>query len=631
MGFKRRDSYRPGSRRNSNGRDSSRPAGGGSQPRHRRRSNSQQASPPRGPAAGRPWNHSGRNFTAPDWSYRQHDASRYGDQRGEGVSSGALGEITNRSPLPSPRARPGRSRSPDEDDEDSLFVSNGPGLEYFEDYAEPEPEPEPLPRPQPTTRQTENQGGQSEFPDAFHRRPEPISASRIASGMYFQARAKPILPPLTSKPNLAQTGENILKPRYISTTSIPIEAPTTQPETASKKPVSAPSKPGASSKPVSPKTAASMKATALAKAAALSKAAAPSKAVAPPKPGTGLSPKLPAPLNRCLENDSSSSAPQVSKTVAAKMEPSVLPSPPVSNMMTTSGEKKSANQEPQQTVHYPILPSTSDPQQSVHYPTLPSTSDPRLPDQSRPENKPDSKPDPTINRSIQKRKVGDPFSAHDLKIIWNQCFEQRQAPDQSRLGHFALPIPSHSLHLVSPAQLERAKRYAIPDFVRFEVTPLQLGGENSRLDQVTARLLHLDPAQAMGQNTTPAYHKLQLRPSTSQTDGLAWPVLRAMQLGWELTARWYKEVIVDQGWLFIVEGAKKEREPDAMDIDDENDQVTTSHDSNAGTGTGLGDFVANELKKNVAKTKLSRDEPKGSADIDDEIGRWLNHVWRGQN
>ncbi|KAJ4400358.1 hypothetical protein N0V85_005776 [Neurospora sp. IMI 360204] len=356
-----------------------------------------------------------------------------------------------------------------------------------------------------------------------------------------------------------------------------------------------------------------MKAAARAKAAALSKAV-PSKAVAPPKPGTGLTPKPPAPLNRFLENDSSSSAPQVSKTVAVKMEPSFLPPPPVSNMMTTSGERKFANQEPQQTVHYP---------------TLPSISDPRLPDQSR--------PDPAPHRSIQKRKVGDPFSAHDLKIIWNQCFEHRQAPDMSRLGHFALPIPSHSLHLVSPAQLERAKRYVIPDIVRFEVTPLQLGEKNSQLDQVTARLLHLDPAQVKGQNTTPAYHKLQLRPSTSQTDGLAWPVLRAMQLGWELTARWYKDVIVDGAWVSL---GRIDREDtimsDAMDIDgdenDKNDKVTSQvNRNNNPIGTGLGDFVANELKKNVVKTKHSRDEPEGSWNVDREIGRWLNHVWRQQN
>ncbi|EDO65268.1 hypothetical protein NCU10304 [Neurospora crassa OR74A] len=605
MGFKRTDSYRPRERQNSNGRDSSRPAGGGSRSRTRRRSNSQQASPPRGPAASRPWNHSGRNFSAPNWSYHQQDASRYEHQHGRETSSEALGEITNRSPLPSPRARPDRSRSPDDDDddEDSLFVSDGPGPEFFEDYAEPEPEP--LPRPPPTMR-LEIQDGQSEFPDAFHRRPKPISASRIASGMYFQARGKPILPPLTAKPNSSQTGKNVLKPRYISTSNIPIEASTTQPKAASKKPVGTPSKPSASSKPIPPKTDASMKAAAL------------SNAAGPLTSGTGMPSKPPVPLD--TDNDSSSSAPRVPSTLTIEKEPSRFSPFSFPSRRTTSGGDKLVCQELQQ---------------SVHRPTLPSTFDSLLPNKSRPENKRDPKSDPASTRSIQKRKVGDLFSAADLKIIWKQCFEQRQPPDQSRLGHFALPIPSHSLHLVSPAQLERAKRYFVPDIVRFEVTPLQLGKKKSRSSQANARLFHSDPTQIAGRETsTPTYHKLQLRPSTSQTDGLAWPVLRAMQVGWELTARWYKEVIVDGGWVSL---GRLDREDtvmsDAMDIDgeNENDKVITSRNSKNPVGTGLGDFVANELKKNVVKTKHSRDEPEGSLNVDREIGRWLDHVWREQN
>lgn len=609
MGFNQRtDSYRPKERQNSRSRDSLRPTGGGSRSRNRRRSNSQQASPPRGPAASRPWNHSGRNFSAPNRSYHQQDASRYEHQRDRETSSEALGEITNRSPLPSPRARPGRSRSPDDDD-DSLFVSDGPGPEFFEDYAEPEPEP--LPRPPPTMR-LEIQDGQSEFPDAFHRRPKPISASRIASGMYFQARGKPILPPLTAKPNSSQTRENVLKPRYISTTNIPIEASTTQPKAASKKPVGTPSKPSASSKPISPKTAASMKEAALATVAALSKAAASLTS------GTGMPLKPPVPLN--ADNDSSSSAPQVPSTLAVEKEPSLFSPFSFPSKRKTSGGDKSVYQGPQQ---------------SVHRPTLPSTSDSLLSNKSRPENKRDPKSDPASTRSIQKRKVGDLFSAADLKIIWKQCFKQRQPPDQFRLGHFALPIPSDSLHLVSPAQLERAKRYFVPDIVRFEVTPLRLGKKNSRPSQVTARLPHLDPTQIVGHETsTPAYHKLQLRPSTSQTDGIAWPVLRAMQVGWELTTRWYKEVIVDEGWVSL---GRLDREDtvmsDTMDIDGENknDKVITSRNSKTPIGTGLGDFVADELKKNVVKTRLSRDEPEGSLNVDRDIGRWLDHVWREQN
>ncbi|KAK3951114.1 hypothetical protein QBC32DRAFT_393350, partial [Pseudoneurospora amorphoporcata] len=608
MGFRRIppvDSYRPGPRRNSYGRDSPRPAGGGSQSRHRRRSNSQQASPPRGHAASHPWNHSGRNFTAPGWSYHQHDASRHGDQRAEGVSSGALGEITNQSPLPSPRARPGRSRSRDEYDEDSLFVGDGPSPEAFEDCAEPEPKP--LPRPKPAPQQTENQGGQSEFPEAFHRRPEPISASKSAHGHYFPPMARFILSPLTAQPAAARTGENILKPRYISTTSIPIETPKTQPETASKK-------------PVTPKTAASIKAAPLARAVPSSKAAAPLKAIAPPTSGTGLPPKPHVHLP--IEKVSDCSTLQVSRTLAVKTDSSPPFPPSLSSRMTTSGDDKSADQEPQQSVHCPVPLSTTNL---------------RPPDQPRPEKKPDPKPSQASTRSIQKRKVGDAFAAHDLKMIWNQCFEHRQAPDVSRLGHFALPIPSHSLHLVSPAQLERAKRYVIPGIIRFEVTPLQPGGENSPIDPARARLFCISapaPPQDMGEDITPAYHKLQLRPSTSQTDGLAWPVLRAMQLSWELTARWYKEVIVDWGWVSL---GRLDREdtvmPDAMDIDgdDEHGGKNISHEKN--TGMGLGDFVANELKKNVVKTKHSWDEPRGSADIDEEIRSWLQlqHLGREQD
>lgn len=105
-----------------------------------------------------------------------------------------------------------------------------------------------------------------------------------------------------------------------------------------------------------------------------------------------------------------------------------------------------------------------------------------------------------------------------------------------------------------------------------------------------------------------------------------------MQVGWELTARWYKEVIVDGGWVSL---GRLDREDtvmsDAMDIDgeNENDKVMTSRNSKNPIGTGLGDFVANELKRNVVKTKHSRDEPEGSLNVDREIGRWLDHVWGG--
>ena len=476
------------------------------------------------------------------------------------------------------------------------------------------PSPNPFPRPLLTTRQAENQSEQSEFPEAFHRRPEPIAASKKAHGFYHPAMAKPTLKPLPAKPIAAQTGENILKPRYISTTNIPIEPPTTQPpKTASKK-------------PVSPKTAVSMQVAALAKKAALSraapspKAAAPLKVVPPPMSGTGLPPKPPVPINRFPEEDSNRSAPRVPGTSVVKPESSTPFPHTFSIRMATSGDDKPENKEPQQ---------------SIETPTLPLITNLRPRDEPQPENKSDPKPDQASTRSTQKRKRGDTSSAAELKIIWALCFEHRQAHDVSRLGHFALPIPSHSLHLVSPVQLDRAKRYVIPDIIRFEVTPLQLDGEASPIDPVRAELFALDLAQ----HATPAYYKLQLRPSTNQTDGLAWPVLRSMQIAWELTARWYKEVIVDGGWAEL---GRMDREdtvmPDAMDMDgdenendknDKNDKTTSHHDKI--TGMGLGDFVASELKKTVTKTKHRRDEPKGSVDIDDEISSWLSHLWREQN
>lgn len=82
------------------------------------RSNSPRRSPSRSPAARRPWHNNGRNFTAPNESYHQYrtesyhqySTSRYGHhQHAEGTSPGTLGEITNQSPLPSPRFRPGPS------------------------------------------------------------------------------------------------------------------------------------------------------------------------------------------------------------------------------------------------------------------------------------------------------------------------------------------------------------------------------------------------------------------------------------------------------------------------------------------------------------------------------------------
>lgn len=182
-------------------------------------------------------------------------------------------------------------------------------------------------------------------------------------------------------------------------------------------------------------------------------------------------------------------------------------------------------------------------------------------------------------------------------------------------------------------------RYLLLNTVQFEVLPLQLGGgeKSPPPDDVAMKLFGSDPAQTSGQKqTTPAYHKLQLRPSKTVTDGVGWPVLRSMQIAWEVTARWYKEVIVDEGWNAMGRTAHgvmiaMHSDGDAMGIDGEenNDFKNDKHVddiNNPAINTGLGDFVAAELRRNVTKTKFGRDEPSGSTDIDLEIGRWVNHI-----
>ncbi|KAK3391647.1 hypothetical protein B0T20DRAFT_446985 [Sordaria brevicollis] len=601
-----RSRRRPSPRENYGNRHSSRPANDGYR-WPRRDSMSPRRSPSRSPAR-RQWYNNGRNFTAPNAGYHQYTTEGYGHhQHHEGNSPGTLGEITNQSPLPSPGMWSNPNRPPKEDDEDSLFVSDGRCAEYIEDDAETESNLPVLPVPK--TRPTENQNGGSEYPDAFHRRPEPISRTKIAVGMYFPAIGKPILKPMPSKPNAEQRGENILEPKYISTTNIRISSLTAQEDSASKKPDTG----SRSNRKIAPKPPPTNTDTST-KASALAKGSNPPKAAAPSTIGNNLPFKLPTPHPRFLVEQSpevkASTPPKAAAPflVEQSPEPTVPRPPPTSTNLATSGDSKLANQEPQQSVHA----------QSLNYPDL------RLPDRPKSANTPDSKPSPTLNRSsIRNRKAGDPFSPGDLQMIWNQCFSHRFTPDAARLGYFALPIPSHALHLVSPEQLGRARRYLLLSTIQFEVLPLQPGGNENKIP-------------------LPNYHKLQLRPSHSILDGLSWPILRAMQIAWEVTARWYKKVIVDEGWnamgrmeqtMMIRKRSHGGGNP--MDIDgggEEENKNDFDHDwhddilNNPANYRGLGDYVATEVRRDVVKTKIARDEPSGTAEVDREIGRWMDHI-----
>ena len=50
--------------------------------------------------------------------------------------------------------------------------------------------------------------------------------------------------------------------------------------------------------------------------------------------------------------------------------------------------------------------------------------------------------------NVDGRVVGDHFLSHDLRLLWNSCFEQRQPPDVIRLAILITSNKIYQVHII---------------------------------------------------------------------------------------------------------------------------------------------------------------------------------------